>query len=770
MCEQDCDDDVDVLLRYEVYKWSSYSANYLPENIVRNEPSKQSSRWSSSSNTPPQFLLLKLQKPAIVRRILFGKYEKNHVCNVKKFEIYGGMEENALVELTKGGLKNDHNPETFHLKYTRDGKPFPCRFIKIVPLLSWGSTFNFSIWYVELKGIEKRLIIQACLKSYYEQQEREAVRLCLKHFRQQNYTEAFAALQKKTKITLEHPLMTELHNKLVVEGDYEECEVIMEKAIADDLFNDYISRECITQWLNISQDSGHQSDSVPGMRGGHQMCMDYVNNHIYLLGGWDGTKDLSDFWRYEVDRSMWVCLSRDTENDGGPSARSCHKICIDCENGHLYTLGRYLDSSKRNPAAVKNDFHVFHINERQWEVISRDTSSENGPKLIFDHQMCIDQPSQTIYVFGGRILTANIPVTAGCIRPVPEFSGLFRYHIPTNKWHLLREDSGNAGPQDVRSRIGHSMLLDTKNHVLYIFGGQRSKEYVSDFFTYDIEQNSVSVLHDGTKKEAGLPPSGFTQRATIHPELGKIYMLTGLSKDKDKREDNMHNSFWIYSISDDTWTCVYRNESAAEITSFSQPGPSKMKIMAELGPCPRYAHQLVYDPIRQVHYMFGGNPGSKLSPKVRLSDFWRLKLISRVSRDDMLKKFKYMIRTYKYKELAVRDPFAAMLYLQNEVSETVVHSNPIEERNFRLLAVSLFGEISDSESDGETAYGSSACDHVKCAKRLSCIISKSSYQRLKYSNVDKIHILRTKLFDAVTAYFPDVMTQPSGSITDIMHV
>lgn len=63
-------------------------------------------------------------------------------------------------------------------------------------------------------------------------------------------------------------------------------------------------------------------------------------DHVYLLGGWDGSQDLADFWRFEVDRSVWVCLSHDTELDGGPSARSCHKICIDCEHGKIYTLGR----------------------------------------------------------------------------------------------------------------------------------------------------------------------------------------------------------------------------------------------------------------------------------------------------------------------------------------------------------------------------------------------------------------------------------------------
>ena len=50
----------------------------------------------------------------------------------------------------------------------------------------------------------------------FQYREREAIRLCLKHFRQHNYTEAFESLQKRTKISLEHPVLTELHQKLVI--------------------------------------------------------------------------------------------------------------------------------------------------------------------------------------------------------------------------------------------------------------------------------------------------------------------------------------------------------------------------------------------------------------------------------------------------------------------------------------------------------------------------------------------------------------------------
>ena len=46
-----------------------------------------------------QYLMLKLERPAIIESIKFGKYEKTHVCNLKKFKVYGGLTEDHLIEL-----------------------------------------------------------------------------------------------------------------------------------------------------------------------------------------------------------------------------------------------------------------------------------------------------------------------------------------------------------------------------------------------------------------------------------------------------------------------------------------------------------------------------------------------------------------------------------------------------------------------------------------------------------------------------------------------
>ncbi|XP_054277610.1 muskelin isoform X2 [Macrosteles quadrilineatus] len=685
-------------LDYSVHKCSSFSASFVPSNIQENKSTDQTSRWSSESNNPPQFLILKLSKPAIVKSITFGKYEKNHVCNLKKFKIFGGMTEERMLELLDTGLRNDNIEETFPLRHNVGGHAFPCRYIKIMPLQSWGPCFNFSIWFVLLSGVNKPEVVEPALEWFIEYQKREAIRLCLKHFRQMNYTEAFDALQRETQVELEDPLLSRLHSTLVEQGDYQAAEGFMEQALTGGLLNWYVSKqEYRAVWHMLASDK-----TRPGMRGGHQMCMDPHTETIYLLGGWDGNQDLSDLWAYHVPTKHWTLITRDTELEGGPSARSCHKMCLDPERRQIFTLGRYLDTQYRTPENLKSDFYVYDIDSNQWTLITDDTATMGGPQLIFDHQMCMDVAARTIYVFGGRVLTAHASVSEerpGCLGLVgssePIFSGLYSYHVATNTWKLLCSDippsNSNTEP-GLRSRVGHSMLFHPIERKLFIFAGQRSKEYLNDFLTYDVDTGVIRVISDGSKKHINsLSAAGFTQRATIDPTLNEIYVLSN---------ENTGEQYW--------------------------------NKMQHVEPCPRFAHQLVYDHVNKVHYLFGGNPGRSCLPKLRLDDFWKLSLF-KPSHSQLLQRCKVLIRTFRYRELAMTESLSALHYLQTSLSEIIDHQDPDQTKEFQQLASLIFQD-------------------KKC-------------QSLGESD---LHQHRFKLYEQLAVFFPESMTQPTGNLMDLV--
>ena len=74
-------------LAYKIHNFSSFSASYQPDNILDDKPSDQSSRWSSDTNNPPQYITLQMDAPTIITSVTFGKYEKTHVCNLKRFQV-----------------------------------------------------------------------------------------------------------------------------------------------------------------------------------------------------------------------------------------------------------------------------------------------------------------------------------------------------------------------------------------------------------------------------------------------------------------------------------------------------------------------------------------------------------------------------------------------------------------------------------------------------------------------------------------------------------
>ncbi|GIZ04438.1 muskelin [Caerostris extrusa] len=717
------------ILKYSIYQCSSHSASFVPENVLTDNPNDGTSRWSSETNNPPQFLTLKLYNPAVVQVISFGKYEKSHVCNMKKFKIFGGMMDDSMIELLDGGLKNNNQAESFNLKHTAGGNMFACKFIKIVPIQSWGPSFNFSIWHVLLKGIDDWNIVKSCVSWYNYYREKEAIRLCLKHFRQNNYPEAFESLQKRTRVQLEDAMLSKLHQCLVVEGDYMAAEQLLYKAAEDGYLNYYLEQQAHkAKWVPLipPPKSSDNRENRPGMRGGHQMCIDVHTENIYLFGGWDGTTDLSDLWCYHIPSESWTCLSRDTTAQGGPSPRSCHKMCLDPERKKIFTIGRYLDSAMRIPKYMKSDFYVYDIDSNQWTQITDDTAAMGGPSLVFDHQVCMDVKKNKIYVFGGRILTCINPISSDeIICAEPSFSGLYSYHVPTNTWRKLRDDYPNpeSDDQEIKSRIGHSMLFHDKKRLLYIFAGQRSKEYLSDFFTYNVDTNRLDIICDG--KDNAVPPAGFTQRATIDPDLDEIHVLSG--SNKDKREEYVKNSFWVYDINHNRWSCIYQSDVKEQENS--------VQIDQPLEPCPRFAHQLVYDHIRKIHYLFGGNPGKSHSPKMRLDDFWSLHLY-RPTKEMLLRQCFHIIRRHKFQEIADSDPIAAVRYLQTELASTVDHSNPEETREFQLLSFNLFSE-----------------KEIEVKNELS---------------VDKTFRGRSQLFDQLTGFFPDHMTQPKNNLIDLI--
>ncbi|CAG8466882.1 18677_t:CDS:10, partial [Racocetra persica] len=637
---------------------------YHPRNIMEDKPSEQSSRWSSKSNDQMQYVLIKLESMAIVHSITFGKYHKEHVCNLKQFKVYGGLTPNNMIELLHSGLRNNSRPETFRLKHRTNQVLLPCQYIKIVPLAAYGSEFNFSIWYIELKGVQSPEIVQ-------QFRENEAIRLCLKHFRQRNYLDAFNTLQSKTKTLLEDPFITELYVQIVLNGDFQMAEDTMVNAAKKGLFEEYI-RNCPYNhfWKKIEATDAYGVS--PCTRGGHQMCIDVEAGQIYLLGGWDGNNNLADFWSYDINKKKWNLISNNTR-----------------------------------------DYDI--INDR-WVKLCDNTALVGGPSLIYDHQMCIDSEAQMIYVFGGRTVHPDTePFT---------YSGLYSYNIRSKEWKLVRpSDESNTDYVPLKSRIGHSMLLDQNEKLLFIIGGDRDNTFLNDFLIYDINAGLVhELIADYATHEDH--DTVFTQRTTFDVDTQEFYVLSGLKDKKDKRSQAIKNSFWVYDLRLDKWTKIYQSEVC---------GAQYWESNETTEPRPRYAHQMVFDNIHKVQYVFGGRAvETEVLKQQRLDDFWELHLV-RPEPEDLLRRIQFQIRKQKFREMCYEgDTVKALKYLQVQLGQVVNHSIEAESAEFRELTSYLFHKIGDK--------------------------TPGSFNS------------RTELFENLLEFFPDTMKQPKDNLIDLVKV
>ncbi|CRK95856.1 CLUMA_CG009303, isoform A [Clunio marinus] len=630
-------------LNYSIYNFSSFSSSYLPENIRDNSPNNQISRWSSETNTPTQFITLKLVKPSIVKYIKFGKYEKPHVCNLKKFRVLGGMDINNMSQMFEGGLKNDSIPEVFELKCKAlyENEDFPVLFIQVIPLLSYGPSFNFSIWYIELLGLEDDFIVSNVLQQYNEAKEKTTIRLILKHLRNKGYLEAFHALSGETNIQLEDEEITELYRCLVDDGDFKKVENIMEKLVNEGNIDEYIAKQKYKATYKELNTESDNNGNRPKSRNNAAYTFDRNRQLIYMFGGSDETNELNDFWVFDLKKNEWS----EIESENGPSPRIGSKMVFDTDGNQLFVIGR--KSSKGNEN-FRSDFYLYDVSRNSWILICEDTSLENGPHVVSDHQMCISHELRTIYIFGGKL--TNRPDDNADV-----YSDFYAYHINTNTWNKLFVDTAHplaANPdiQSVKSRINHSMLYDDRCRKIYIFGGQRGKENCSDFLKYNVDTHTLTSVQTTITEADAAGQSIFTGIliASIDMQKGEIFAL-------------MRDCLWLFSLATSEWSMIYKNA---------------------MNSCPEY---FVFDSIAKKHFVLSS--GSEFCLE-----------LSRPSRDFIFGYCKYLIRKQHYEEITRTNAIDALRFLRTNLAETINKSDIDQVNDFHKLASLLFCNQVDDNS------------------------------------------------------------------------
>lgn len=272
-------------------------------------------------------------------------------------------------------------------------------------------------------------------------------------------------------MTIEHPLVTQLHTNVVLRGNWSQAEQLLDKFSSTGLFSSYL--QSCQPYATFKPLHGTDADGdVPCPRGGHAMCIDPVNDHIYLHGGFDGEKCLDDFWVYDVKKDKWNVLSFGTSQElNAPGPRSRHKMVFDTKTSSIYLLGRLTDSDQLRPtsgsagAAPGSTGSSATAPVQPMRQLRQFTSAPSGP---------LTHPAPLSHVIADENFCSEF----------------YRYHtrgVDRGKWDFLSFDtavsiqhsSGLRLVFDIPQSSGgpplvfdHQMALDSEAQMLYVFGGR----------------------------------------------------------------------------------------------------------------------------------------------------------------------------------------------------------------------------------------------------------------------------------------------------------
>ncbi|GAA5864021.1 hypothetical protein JCM1840_000669 [Sporobolomyces johnsonii] len=429
----------------------------------------------------------------------------------------------------------------------------------------------------------------------------------------------------------------------------------------------------------------------------------------------------SDFWRYKAvgpGRGTWELLSEDTRKEGGPSLLFDHAMVVHSATQRLFVFGGKSQpyapdtadggAGSASPSPTQySGMYCYDIRARRWSHLFDDpTSTTTAASVLADrlrsragHAMILDPVANnpTIYVYSGQRYTryendlwairlASASSTGEDEAEVDEEDEvreedrLWRQGAVLDLPHqavahsLVDPAALPASPESSPPRASESSSSSSQPTIVQVRRLHPPRSVASSDLLL-----SFSPLLLPEDSAPSHPPASFTPRLTLDPSTRTWTLLTGLTRvgAGDNTTEVPLEGVWRRGKGPGgKW---------AKIEEWTSGGARR----GEGRPRARFASQVVYDPLRKEHYVFGGHPQDPDDPDLRLDDFWRLKIVDPTP-DEALRMAKFLIRKQRFTELCKSAPtLLALQYLQNDLSSVVDHASPTESQAFRECMTSV---------------------------------------------------------------------------------
>ncbi|KAE8266220.1 hypothetical protein A4X09_0g6123 [Tilletia walkeri] len=400
--------------------------------------------------------------------------------------------------------------------------------------------------------------------------------------------------------------------------------------------------------------------SRPGPRAGHQMIFDSTKSIAYLFGGWDGTRDLADFWAYDVERATWRCISMDTSQPAprhpderpsypyglgtaGPIARSCHRMVFDPRTGCIYLLGRFVEFPSSTPAAQSTTVAQPQPQTAAAAAAASSniqTSSAGGP--FQGNQVFQDVMIPSTNLLRSQIApTANpgTPSNPAIARPASTAGLHSSAQLSSAASNLASSPSMNnfTANSTASSPGGNNMAPGSGGASRLSAGaGSRTGPGAGSSSLSPSPAPGASGNRNFAGPGGGNPGtpgggSGPTRTGADQPSSAQAHSTFGQRASGADAASGLsgmyHHSrtlpgyecdFWRFSTRTETWTRLSADTSLDDGKGTGSPGPRLVKD-----------HAMCFDSEEQALYLFGGKIAHPNPSVVEYGGMWRYDIIRR---------------------------------------------------------------------------------------------------------------------------------------------
>lgn len=257
----------------------------------------------------------------------------------------------------------------------------------------------------------------------------------------------------------------------------------------------------------------------PSARWGHSAIYDESNKQMLIFGGYaEKGGSLSDVWAFNIENKEWKKIKiKET-----PPARHGHSAIYDPVNKQMIIFG-----GKGNKPL--GDTWTFGIEKRSWEEIA---ANKESPPPSFGHSAIYDSANKKMVIFIG---------TATWIYDIEPLQDNSPTGLSVPKASLKKEWTEKSGIFEI-SAFSFSAVYDSANKQMIIFGSGIQGSLLADTWIADIEKD------EWNKVDIEKVPAGRTRHSVIYDSKNKQMIIFG-----GTNRNEILSDIWAFDIEKKEW-------------------------------------------------------------------------------------------------------------------------------------------------------------------------------------------------------------------------